>query len=264
MSQVVEINTHFWLNPPWDGGKEKYRLGLKPISREDWFEKPIFSELKNYKRTLFNSSYHAVVRATDDSLKAQELLTKEIPVNESFPDLIASMSLEVPDDLCIIESGGSQRLLAASVCSPSYWNLQHKIGEPLRAIHKPVKTLNEKIGNPIERFIRNAPLGVPFKRENWFIHGDDDRFHLESENYPSGPVDDWFVRSERETICRYHEDYSLFAINVRFQPLSAIESFDQARKGLIESLNTFDHEEKKYFGGARKYEELLKYLNSLS
>ena len=59
--------------------------------------------------------------------------------------MIANISLSVPDDLCVIESHGNQRLIAASVCSPSYWDLTKKIGKSLRDIHKPVKTLNKKL-----------------------------------------------------------------------------------------------------------------------
>ena len=39
---------------------------------------------------------------------------------------------------------------------------------------------------------------------------------------------DWIVRSERETLCKFSKDYSLFAINVRFQKLSSILMFDDA------------------------------------
>ena len=31
--------------------------------------------------------------------------------NENYPDLIANISLRVPDDLCIIQSTGKQKLL---------------------------------------------------------------------------------------------------------------------------------------------------------
>ena len=93
------------------------------------------------------------------------MLAKKLKVKDrNYLDLIADISLSVPDDLCIIECRGKQRLVAASICSPSYWNIKSKIGKSLREIHKPVKTLNEKIGNPIEKFISNAPQDKPFLR----------------------------------------------------------------------------------------------------
>ena len=262
MSQELVVNLNFWSNPPWSDGKGKYRLGLKPIEIEKWFEAEIDEELKQHKEKLFENSYESVVRATKDSMEAQKLLTQHIASNNEYRDPIASMSLSVPDDLCIIESDGQQRLLAASVCSPSYWNLKEKIGEPLRVIHKPVKTLNEKIGNPIERFISNAPVGTPFKRENWFIHGDSQRMHLESEGFPKGDISEWVIRSERETLCRYDEKYSLFAINVRFQKLSFINNFCEAKESLKESLLKLDKDEIFYFGGQTKLDLILSYLES--
>ena len=71
------------------------------------------------------------------------------------------------------------------------------------------------------------------------------------------------MRSERETICKYSEAYSLFAINVRFQPLYAIKDYKEAKKGLIKSLEKFDNEEIDYFGGIKKHDALLKHLHSL-
>ena len=116
MSQEIVVNLDFWSKPPWSDGKGKYRLGLKPIQIEDWFDVSIDEELRKHKENLLNNSYETVVRATNCSLEAQELLTKHIQSNNLYKDPIASMSLSVPDDLCIIESSGDQRLLAESVC----------------------------------------------------------------------------------------------------------------------------------------------------
>ena len=50
--------------------------------------------------------------------------------------------------------------------------MKTKIGRPLREIHDPVVSLDEKIGNRISTFIRQAPVMKPFARQNWLIHGD--------------------------------------------------------------------------------------------
>ena len=133
-------------------------------------------------------------------MKPRSLAKKLNITEQNYQDLVADISLSVPDDLCIIECKGDQRLLAASICSPSYWNIKSKIGKSLKAIHKPVNSLNEKIGNPIEKFINNAPIDTPFLRENWFVHGDDQRMHLKPEDFPAGPVDSWIV-SLKEKLC---------------------------------------------------------------
>ena len=203
MSLSNEINNKFWLDPPWGDGHKKYRLGLAPIDKEDWFETDISSDLKEHKRRLLETRYEDVVATTDDSAEAQSILSEKISTSENeFPDQIANISLSVPDDLCVIESHGDQRLIAASVCSPSYWDLTKKIGKSLRDIHKPVKTLNKKIGTPIQKFIANSPIMKPFVRQNWFIHEDTKRMHLKEEKMSHNNPNNWYIRSERETICR--------------------------------------------------------------
>jgi len=106
-------------------------------------------------------------------------------------------------------------------------------------------------------------MEMPFKRENWFIHGNNERFYLEPEGWPEEPIEEWYVRSERETICKYSDKYSLFAINVRFQPLRVIRDYENAKRGLIDSLESFDKYEIDYFGGVSKHDALLKHLHSL-
>ena len=93
-----------------------------------------------FKKSLIDFKYDEVIATTTDSSESQIYLSEKITGNnENYPDLIANISLRVPDDLCIIQSTGKQKLLAASVCSPSYWNLKEKIGKSLREVHKPVK-----------------------------------------------------------------------------------------------------------------------------
>ena len=87
--------------------------------------------------------------------------------------------------------------------------------------------------------------------------------HLKSEKFPSGQVSEWIIRSERETLCRYDDKYSLFAINVRFQKLSFINEFNDAKESLKNSLLLLDKDEVAYFGGQLKLDLILSYLDSL-
>ena len=253
----------FWKNPPWGNGKEKYRLGLSPIHKGEWLNRQIGSELKKYKKNLIDCSYSQVIASTSDSSEAQNILNKTFKVtNQSYPDLIADMSLTVQDDLCLIRSDGQQELIAASVCSPSYWDVQSKIGKPLHEIHQPVTTLNKKIGSRIAQFIRQAPVMKPFARQNWLIHGDTNRFHLKEEKGLQPNPRKWFIRSEKETLCRFHDAYSLFTINVIFQPLHLIFNYPEIKNNLLKSIERLDEHEVEYFGGRKKIEILLNYLIS--
>ena len=101
----------------------------------------------------------------------------------------------------------------------------------------------------------------PFARQNWLIHGDTKRFHLKEEEPLKTNPSEWFIRSEKETICRYHEDYSLFTINVLFQPLNEIFNHPKQKQNLINSLEQLDEDESDYFGGNTKISILLEYLS---
>ena len=104
MTSIKSIDRNFWINPPWGSGKEKYRLGLRPIEKSNWFEIKITNSLKTHKKNLFTTRYKDVIATTKESKMSQELLAKKLKVDKkTYPDLIADISLLVPDDLCIIE-----------------------------------------------------------------------------------------------------------------------------------------------------------------
>jgi hypothetical protein len=61
-------------------------------------------------------------------------------------------------------------------------------------------------------------------------------------------------------LCRFHEDYSLFTINVLFEPLKEIFEYPKQKLALIKSLEKLDNDEADYFGGNEKINILLDYL----
>ena len=256
------IDSGFWENPPWGNGERKYRLGLTPINESEWLNRKLDRDLFDYKKKLLSTSYNSVIATTNDSIDAQKFLGDIFGISSSeYPDLIAELSLNIQDDLCLLESNNEQRLLAASICSPSYWDVRTKIGKPLREIHKPVTSLDSKIGNRISTFIRQSPVMKPFARQNWLIHGDTTRFHLNEEKFLKSHPSTWFIRSEKETLCRFHENYSLFTINVLFQPLRMIFDYPKQKQNLILGLKRLDEDEIDYFGGNKKINILLDYLS---
>ena len=263
-----------WHSPPWQDGVPKYRLGLRPISPDQWFHGKPSLQLRVHKYGLLRRHYPKVVQTLPNTDMPQQLLARKMQEHgwfqpdraqpNIFTDLVAELSLQVADDLCLLETGGEQRLIAGSVCSPSYWNIQQKIGLSMAAVHQPVTTLQTKIGAQIQRFIQHSPVMTPFERSNWFVHGDRERLHLSPEGAINAIPDQWFVRSERETLCRFSDDYLLFTINVRFAPLRDISSYPKALTDMQASLSSFDTDEIEYFGGRHKFDRLWDYLSALS
>jgi hypothetical protein len=70
------------------------------------------------------------------------------------------------------------------------------------------------------------------------------------------------IRSERETLCRYNEKYTLFAINVRFSKFSNIIDHPEAANEMLRSMSAFDDEEIKYFGGEKKITKIKSFLQT--
>ena len=144
------IDIDFWEDPPWGDGKQKYRLGLKPIERDKWLNRKPNETLYSHKKNLLDTSYNKVIATTKYSLNAQKHLADIFEIKDTkYPDLIAELCLNIQDDLCVMESSDEQRLIAASICSPSYWDVRTKIGRPLKEIHDPVVSLDKKIGDKI-------------------------------------------------------------------------------------------------------------------
>jgi hypothetical protein len=242
-------------------------LGLQPLALDLWLTSPPSqTELANKQKYLAERYADVVqVAAPSDALdRVLSDLPVPCPVAAQFPDRIADVALSVADDLCVIDVGDAQRLVAACVCAPSYWRLLDKIGLPLGKIHDPVPQLNAKIGDNIARFVANAPMGQPFARSNWFLHNDNTLFHDNNQETLVKPVADWFVRSEQQTLCRLSGQYLLFTIRIVCEPLRHIEYFPQAQGDLLKSLAGLDEDEIEHFGGLAKWRKLTDYVESLS
>jgi hypothetical protein len=255
----------FWRFPPWHGGCAKQRLGLKPVLQKarvgtEWLN-PAGEDCRIHKQRILDSHYPDAVASVPGSEAAQNALANLVSISETvYPDVIAGVAMGVEDDLCLLEAVGEQRLIAACICSPSYWRLQDKIGAPLWDVHAPVQGMNDKIGHAISRFIECAPAMQVFERNNWFLHGDPAPFHLQPEAQLSADVETWYVRSERQTLCRITENCVLFTIGVRCEPLKSIRNFNTALDDLLVSLRTMDRGEIEHFGGTLKHGRLVKRL----
>ena len=260
---MVMINHEFWQAPPWQGGVAKHRLGLRPVQPAAWLSAaPSQPELVN-KRAQLEQRYQQVVGKLSACAEIDRLLLSlPLPAQPEsrYPDVIANVALTVADDLCVLDVPDCQRLVQACVCAPSYWRLADKLGRPLAAVHAAVPGMNEKIGTNIERFIERAPLGQPFARSNWFLHGDASLYHAGEEGRLTSPVDCWFVRSERQTLCRLSETYLLFTIRIICEPLCHIAGYPSAQADLMRSLDNMDVQEIEHFGGVEKHRRLAEYV----
>lgn len=105
-----------------------------------------------------------------------------IALPEASRTPLADVALLVQDDLLLMRrAADGWRLVAASLCFPSSWNLHEKFDKPLEAIHGPVP-MDAKMHQRIRRIFDAMRVDVPLWRENWGIASDGDLRHDRREN----------------------------------------------------------------------------------
>jgi dimethylamine monooxygenase subunit A len=250
----------FWLDPPWRGGRGGYRMGLRPIRAEAWLAEPITPAERARKAALLARNAPPVIAALPESGTFAAHVFGLVAARHPVPDdatsaelpLLARAALAVPEDLCIMQrSEAGYRLVAACVCSPSYWSLSEKIGGTLADIHAPVPGLETRIGRPMALFFERLPSDTVFERRNWFLHLDDRLFQPFADDWAAaGPVDPQrlVMRSERQTLARLTAEAVLFTIRVQCRPLAAIGAHPAAARDLRDALAAFDEDERAATG----------------
>ena len=136
----------------------------------------------------------------------------------------------VQEDLCLIQLDGDGPIFtAATLCFPSRWRLMEKIGKPLSAVHGPVPLYADRLGRPVDRFMRHLKPGHIASRLNWsllddpalFQPGGKWRIEGGSDITAENAGDRVFLRVERQTLRRLPVSGAvLFGIRVHVYPLS--------------------------------------------
>ena len=259
----MQLRDNFWRHPPWREGKNKHRLGLRPIEMDAvWVSD---DELSANKRKQVRERYPEVVA----TLPGYEGVALAIPgVDEplaAYPDWIANVGIEVSEDLCLLDTEQGHRLVACCLAAPSYWSLHDKLGHPLQHVHGPVQGMNQKIGERIDGFLQGLPVGRPFRRENWFVHSEAVYFRPKStlRTQLNAEPSQWHFRSERQTLIRLDTRFVLFIIGIVFVPVAELAAHPRAVETLLASLKAMDEDEVEHFGGMEKYSRIADYVEQV-
>ncbi len=273
---------------PFNGERGRLRLGLSSIESSEWVQyEDDFSERIIEKKKLINALGHEVIDALPGSHAAQKeflhLLLENIQQhhadrfdvaggnvlikseNKSYDIAdyehcpIELASYLAADDYCLLEEEGEDyKLVAASVCAPTWWSLQEKMGKPLASIHEPVMNLEEKIGRMIRHFLQNLKITDCYQRSNWFLFaskklcvfpGSFDFYSemtaINDENIETR----LYLRSERQTFRRLKNTNAIvFGIKVYVEPISVIKDHPAIAEDLISALSTMNEKQKQGLG----------------
>ncbi len=288
---------------PFNGSKNRLRLGLSAIPASEWiYYEDDFSKRISEKKSLILQQKNRVIQCMGNSEAAQnELLDSVLLYIAKYKsDLFAIsegtvishadnseyelsmykhaplelISYLVPDDFCLLEKYSDDYCLtAASVCSPTYWELSEKMGKPLKDVHAPIPNLEDKIGRMIRHFFANLKVDDYFQRSNWFLTVNPD-LSLFLNNYNLGNhieglninniEEKLFLRTERQSFRKLKNTENIaFGIKIYVSPISIIKKHKAIAEDLIVAINIMTKDQKQLLG-IDLYENILKeYLNSV-
>lgn len=143
----------------------------------------------------------------------------------------------VQEDLCLLRPApegavpGGAILEAAVLCAPSRWRLAEKIGRPLLQVHAPVPFYAERLGAPVDRFLRHLKADRIALRRNWsvvdspalFQPGGKHRTARDPTITAANAADRLHLRTERQSFRRLPRSGTvLFGIRVHSHPLRRV------------------------------------------
>lgn len=172
------------------------RLGLHPLQHKDWLVvDEDFLQFQQHKQQMGKLHHNKVFQALPTSRPAQQefgnyllhYLQQHRPRQyqidgdnlthtesaSGWPiateDLWHS-SLWIQEDICLMEESDAGYVLsAASLCSPSNWKLEDKIGKTVDRIHDPVPGYQQELADRVNRFLRGIKTNKPMLRYNWSL-----------------------------------------------------------------------------------------------
>ncbi len=288
---------------PFNGKRGRLRLGLQPIKCSDWIQyENDFSEQISAKKKLINRHGKRVLDFMASSLPAQqELLQQVLDFLKKYrtdwfaiyDDQVVSLqdntaykisdfdtcplelvSYLVAEDFCLLkEDNGDYKLVAASVCAPTWWDLSEKMGKPLAVIHAPIASLEEKIGRMIRHFLKNLKYEDFYQRSNWFLFTRPDlcvfpnafNMHEELINVDVDNIEKHlFLRSERQTFKKLESTrHVVFGIKVYIAPISIVKEYTAIAEDLMIALHTMTEQQKQALGISFVEKPLESYLKNI-
>ena len=218
-------------------------LGLEPM-QGPWVDVDPTAEWRLHKlrlrEQLGDRVYSVRPEARDAAaefakLVSDESLGDEVPKGD---EALWQASLAVADDLVVMlrDDQGRYRLAAASLCSPTGWLLEEKLGLTMEEVHSPIPGLNNEIGEQIDRFFFRLPSDRFVERFNWSIMPHPN--YLSRENWEiAAEANELWYRAERQSLRRLPKTGAIaFTIRVHVCPLASLATVDGALESLWQAI----------------------------
>lgn len=260
---------------PESGQASVLRLGLQPLAKSEWML--VDSDLPQFHRHKLEQEelhFDRVCQQLPQSVPAQtefsQLLLKHLVNDQSSlyqlkdnklthdsanlnwslqESNLWQSSLWIQEDICILELADDRyHLTAASVCSPSNWNLDEKIGRSINVIHDPVPGYREQLSQRVNRLLEGIKPGKPVHRFNWSIQHGNELFWREDLNKKSELAEKYW-RVERQTLLRLPETRAIvFGIRIFLHSFRQMRQYSEFNHTIDTVVDTLPAEQKHYKG----------------
>lgn len=180
---------------------------------------------------------------------------------ESSVETLWAASLWVADDLVVMmPSAQGYVLAAASLCSPSHWRLEDKLGLPMRRVHDPIPRIHDTLSAPIDRFFDRLRGDKPVQRFNWSLQTATDYYAPIPEHESVTEDTPLFYRVERQTLRRLPQTGAIaFTIRVYLHPLERLAQYPGALPRLLAAIAETPEDIADYKGFPRLAPALAKF-----
>lgn len=251
---------------PLDGRPLRLSLGLRRLDLDQWLVvDDRFGDDLRLKARLLETRHDDVVahQPAGTSASTETLELVHAWMRQHHPDRVVIPQRDlhpvdaagrlVQEDLCVLtDETGPWRLSAASVCFPSRWRLEDKIGATVAEIHGPVPGYQDQIGSVVDRSLDRLTPERPVWRLNWSLLDDPSLFQPEAVGpaaaQPPAPRDLTF-RVERQTLRRLPTTGGvLFTIRTSRWPLAEVLARPGAARNLAATLRTVPEDMAAYKG----------------
>lgn len=284
---------------PFADGQWHLTMGLKPLQLSDWIEiDESFANQLTLKTQLLSQRYSDVFACISGSENGQREVLDLLLAHllQYFPryyqrqgdrllnqvtgqvwhladfeanplDLAGRI---VQEDLCLMLPGDCGYVLAAaSLCFPSRWKLQEKLGQPMAQIHQHVPGYADKLKRPVDNFFASLKPNYPGYRLNWGIVDSPDLFLDQDKGQqdfnPTITADNagerLWLRVERQTLRRLDSGGILFTIRTYVHPLYSLMDDLMAIRSLVAAIRQIPAPMQIYKNLLPIREALLAYLD---
>lgn len=185
------------------------------------------------------------------------------------PRLLRLLAENWEPDTLLLRKDGIQgyRFLGGSVCFPSEWAPDERLGMPLEQMHSPVPGLNAALADKINHLLDRLPPRYAWLRANWGVTSSSEANQHPSRGlrqlHPDSPPESLWLRIEHQALLRLPQSQGvLFGIRLSVYPMPIVRQHRFAAQALARQLRSLPADMRRYKGISGLADSLAGWLES--